>query len=229
MNRVGLLIIATNKYEIFIEPLLRSVEKYFFANEPIDIYLFVDKTYNVKHDDRLSIVQIPIEHKPFPYASLYRYKYFDTFKSFLTSEYLYYLDVDMKIVGSIGDEILEDIVSVKHPGFYKGGWGSNGCDPKSKAWLPINLCHDYKAGGFQGGKRDVYLEACNLLNNRINDDESKGIMAIWHDETHWNWYLKRIATNLIELPPSYCYPESWKIPFPKKILALDKDHAKMRS
>jgi histo-blood group ABO system transferase len=40
----------------------------------------------------------------------------------------------------------------------------------------------------------------------------------------------------VELTPSYCYPESvklnptsWNIPFEPKILALEKNHAEVRS
>lgn len=30
------------------------------------------------------------------------------------------------------------------------------------------------------------------------------------------------------LSPAYCYPQSWRLPFPRKIIALDKNHAAMR-
>jgi hypothetical protein len=33
----------------------------------------------------------------------------------------------------------------------------------------------------------------------------------------------------LELTPSYCYPESWDMPFDKKLLALDKDHEEYRN
>lgn len=232
MNKVGLLIIATGKYDIFIEQLLRSVESYFFKYENVDIYLFVDKEYKIGHSLRLNIIQIPIEHKPFPYATLYRYKYFDDNKEVLTSEYLFYLDVDMRIVADIKEEILGDIVCVQHPGFYKGGWGSQNCNPKSLAYLPSGLWQDYKAGGFQGGKNENYLTACKILNVRIQNDEARGVIAEWHDETHFNWYLKMKAINIKTLSPSYCFPESaWAkdLPFEKKIIALEKNHKEIRS
>ena len=31
------------------------------------------------------------------------------------------------------------------------------------------------------------------------------------------------------LDPSYCYPESWDLPFPKRLLALDKHHEEIRA
>ena len=84
----------------------------------------------------------------------------------------------------------------------------------------------YYAGGFQGGKTDIYLKACETMASDIETDEKNGVMAVWHDESHWNQYLYLHEHK--ELSPSYCYPESWKLPFPKKLLALDKNHADIR-
>lgn len=230
MNRVGLLLIATGKYDIFLKPLLDSVDKFFFKNENIDIYIFSDKPLDLEYQ-RMNIEVLEIAHYPFPYATLYRYKHFDKYKDVLTSDYLFYLDVDMKIVGKVDEEILGDIVCVQHPGFWHGGWGSSNCSPDSLAWLSKEKHFEYKAGGFQGGKREIYLEACNILNARIQDDESRNVLAEWHDETHWNWYIKTLAKNIKTLDAGYCYPEAnWAkgMPFVKRILALDKEHEKIR-
>jgi hypothetical protein len=229
--RVGLLLIATGEYDRFLKPLIDSADRFFFKGEPIDIYIFADKPYNEKHSERINIQVMEIKHYPFPYATLYRYKHFDQYKDVLTSDYLFYLDVDMLFVDHVGSEILGDLVCVQHPGFYKGGWGSSGCDKRSLAYLEPHLCKDYKAGGFQGGRREGYLEACNILNARIQDDERRNVMAEWHDETHWNWYLKTLAKNIKILSPSYCFPQAiWAkgMLFQKKILALEKNHAEVR-
>ncbi len=90
------------------------------------------------------------------------------------------------------------------------------------------MWNGYKAGGFQGGKKLPYLRMAGELDKRISIDEELGVMAEWHDETHWNWFLQMRAKNVKTLDPSYCYPESWSLPFPKRLLALDKNHAEMR-
>ena len=229
--RIGLLLVATGKYDIFLQPLIDSVDKFFFRNDPITIYLFTDKVeIKLIHSVRINIVIIPTEHKPFPYATLYRYKYFSGASNLIDTDYVFYSDVDMRFVAEVGREILGDIVCVQHPGFYKGGWGSEGCSPDSLAYLDPIYRKEYKAGGFQGGETKTYIRACGILCERINDDESRGVMAEWHDETHWNWYLKIMCNDnqVIVLSPSYCYPESWSIPFKKKLLALDKNHVEIR-
>lgn len=227
-NRVGLLLIATGKYDVFLKPLLDSVDKFFFPNERIDIYIFTDKPLAFEYK-RMDITYLQIPHKTFPYATLYRYKYFDHYRYAIHSQYIFYSDVDMRFVGLVGEEILGEIVAVQHPGFYKGGWGSANCNPESLAYLPKEQQHGYVAGGFQGGETEKYLRACNVLNARIQDDERRGVMAEWHDETHWNFFIKTLAPHAKILDPSYCYPESWKLPFPKRLLALDKNHAQIRS
>lgn len=232
MARVGLLLIATGKYDQFVGPLLASAEKYFFRGEEVDIYLFSDKPYTKPVEQtRFNLQVMEIKHYPFPLATLYRYKHFDAYRNVIKSEYVFYLDVDMEFVSEVGPEILGEIVCVEHPGFYRGGWGSENCSPDSLAYLPKEARKGYKAGGFQGGAREKYLEACNILHARIMDDESRGIMAEWHDETHWNWYLKTLAPKAKVLSPSYCFPEAnWakNMPFPKKIMALEKNHAEIR-
>lgn len=230
--RVGICLIATGKYDMFLNQLITSLDKHFFKGQIIDVYLFSDKHHNDKYSDRVKIIQTKIDHKPFPYATLYRYKYFDTHKDVFVSDYLFYLDVDMRLVADVGEEILGDIVCVQHPGFYAGGWGSTNCDRRSLAYLPQDKWVGYKAGGFQGGSRRKYLTICEVLAWRISEDEKKGVMAEWHDETHWNWCLKTqelFNPEIKILSPAYCYPETASLPFDKKILALNKDHAFVRS
>lgn len=226
--KIGLLLIATNKYDVFVQQLIDSVDKFFFRNDNITIYLFTDKKIEVVHSDRISVVTIPITHEPFPLCTLHRYKYFTEARNLIDCDYLFYSDVDMRFVDEVGREILGDIVCVTHPGFYKGGWGSNGCDVRSHAFLDVQYRTDYKAGGFQGGKKEKYLAACVVMSTLISEDEKIGVMAEWHDETFWNWYLKSMAKIIKVLDAGYCYPESWHLPFVKKLLALDKEHDKLR-
>lgn len=226
--KIGLVLIATGKYDVFLQPLIDSVDKFFFRGDEITIYLFTDKTPKLIHSDRIHTTIIATEHKPFPYPTLYRYKYISSIAENIYTDYLFYCDVDMRFVDLVGREILGDIVCVQHPGFYKGGWGSDGCDERSLAYLPKELCFDYVCGGFNGGRRKPFLEMCSILNDRISKDEKNGVMAIYHDETHFNWYIKKMAKNIHKLNPSYCYPELWKIPFIKRILALEKNHKEIR-
>ncbi len=239
MKTVGILLISTGKYHIFLQPLINDIEKHFFKGWNIEIYLFSDRENKIKHSDRINIVHIPTEHKPFPYPTLMRYSFFSNAVDKIKSDYLYYLDVDMSIVGNVREEILPDgindggLVVTHHPGFYNGGWGSMNVHKESKAWIPENQRKVYFAGGFNGGTTKAFLKMSKELSDNILDDESRGVMAEYHDESHMNAYMS--TRNPKKLTPEYCMVEEqhlrekWEINhFVPKIIALKKDHKKIR-
>jgi histo-blood group ABO system transferase len=86
----------------------------------------------------------------------------------------------------------------------------------------------YFAGGFNGGSSYQYLKMAKYISNNIDVDYSKNLIAIWHDESHMNRYFIDNPPTKI-LSPSYCYSESVKIPFKRRLVALDKNHNKIRS
>lgn len=232
--KIGLLLIATGKYDVFLQPLIDSVDKYFFKDDDVDIFLFADKVPNIVHSDRLKITHIPTEHKPFPYSTLYRYKYFYNSRYLITNtDYVFYCDVDMLFVDHVGREILPaytGLVAVNHPGFAKtGGWGSPNTFKESRAYVAPENRGPYCAGGFQGGHTFSYLTACAVLDLNIDADESNGVMAEWHDESHWNSLLSVKGYQDVKiLSHEYCMSDS-DISGEPKLLALTKDHAALRS
>lgn len=124
--KIGLFIVCTGKYHVFIDQLFTSISKYFMVDHLIDIILITDRPNDdFKTYDRILITTVPVQHKPFPYPTLYRYKYFlEAYQYMLVNEiktdYLFYCDVDMRFENNVGNEILSDITAVVHPGFFKG-------------------------------------------------------------------------------------------------------------
>jgi len=234
---IGFLIVCTGKYHVFLKPLLDSIDKYCFHGTEINIYLFSDTVYNIKTSNRMFLRYINVEHKPFPYPTLFRYKFFGSNANKMNCDYLFYLDVDMLIADEIGSEILpadsgSGLVATLHPGFYKGGgsWNNN---PNSKAFIPEELRIKYYCGGFQGGETNAYLSACSVMAYNIDEDDKNNCRAEWHDESHWNKYL--VGKDFKALSPSYCMPESERAridyrinDLPVKIIALDKQHIEIR-
>lgn len=236
---IGILLIATNKYSQFVQPLIDSIEKYFLLNHDITIHLFTDKLF-IANTIRCKFKQYSIPSYGFPQATLYRYKIFTEHAVFLSdSDYLFYLDVDMKVVDFVDNEILGDrLTAVHHPGFYKSGYGSSNCNPKSNAFVPKEKQYFYFAGGFQGGETKEYLSLCASLNDRIDEDEKNNVIAEWHDESHFNWYLNVFlyGCSFRKMTPSYCMVEDierrklWGINhLEPKIIALNKNHKEIRN
>lgn len=223
---IGLLIIATNKYVQFLPNLIESADKYFLVDKDVEYFIFTNKELDIKSNRKISYVSI--EHKEWPWMTLGRYKIFTLNQDLLSNkDYLFYTDSDMLFCDLIGDEILSDRVATTHPG-YLGGRGTPETNNFSLACVKTYEDMQYFAGGFNGGTSYEYLKMSKTLSNNIDIDYSNGIIAIWHDESHMNrYFIDNQPTKILD--PGYCYGESMNIPFKKRLLALDKNHEKIRN
>lgn len=220
---VGLLVVATNKYIQFVQPLVESAERHFLKNHQVTYFIFTDqepiplRNTNYVFQKRLG----------WPFDTMHRYHiYYQNRELFEGQDYLFAIDADMLFVDGVGDEILGERVATLHPGFI-GQKGSYETNPYSRACIQSGEGKYYFAGGFYGGTRDAFLHILKTNIIQIERDLDRGIIAVWHDESHWNRYCIDYPPTLI-LSPSYCYPENWKLPYPKKLLALDKEHEEIR-
>lgn len=225
--KIAICIIATNNYKGFIPLLTKSICEYFLINHQIELHIFADEgEIEIYEDERVKPFVYKIPSYKFPYASLYRYAIMT--KVDYDTDYIFYLDADMCIVDFVGDEILGDIVAVRHPGYFRGG-GSWETNRRSSAYIPIEKRIKYYCGGFNGGETETFVKAMEMMRDIIEYDEKRGVMAIWQDESHLNKLFADMPELLHELDPSYCMPEpmhkriDWGINnFKPKILALEK-------
>lgn len=241
--KIGILLIATNQYKQFIEQLLKSVNEYFFFGKQLNVYLFIDDTsYEFVTPSRMNVQLFKIESLKFPYATLFRYHLFSKVKKHLDCDYLFYSDADMRFVDFVGEEILpidllkeNQIVAVRHCGFYGKGGGAWETRKESTAYIAPEKRIKYYAGGIQGGSKGAYLSACETMRDNIDTDRKNGVISVWHDESHWNHHLSERLGNFRELNPSYCMVEEitkrreWLVDsFSPKIIALAKNHEEIR-
>jgi len=174
-----------------------------------------------------NIVKIHQERLGWPYDTMMRYEMYYNAKELLEKmDYLFACDADMLFVDTVGDEILGKQVATQHPGFV-GKRGTYETRKISTAYIGPKEGKYYFAGGFNGGSSSEFLKRSKTMTENTYKDLEKNIVAIWHDESHLNRYLIDNPPTVI-LTPSYCYPERWKLPYHKRLLALDKNHAKMR-
>jgi histo-blood group ABO system transferase len=181
-----------------------------------------------------------------------RFHVYYKYKTILAGmDYLYASDVDMLFVNDVGDEIIGDLVATISPGFYRTGRSEDyERNEKSLACVPAGYGKHYFAGGFWGGRKDNFLTACLTCALRIAKDLGAGVIAKYHDESHWNHYCMKTPPTVV-LTPEYCAPESrvWytidgiqfecaackpdrveytsvdgAVSYPKRLVALDKDH-----
>lgn len=220
---IGLLVVATGKYISFVEPLIQSAEKYFCTNHHITYFIFTDG--DLQESER--VIKIFQPRLGWPFDSMMRYHIYEAHQDLIaTQDYLFACDADMLFVNEVGSEILAERVATLHPGFI-GRRGSYETNPHSLAYVSMEEGDYYFAGGFYGGTAKELLNIARVNAARIDEDLNRGVIAIWHDESHWNRYCIDHKPTLI-LSPSYCYPEDWHLNYPQKLLALNKNHQEMR-
>lgn len=101
-----------------------------------------------------------------------------------------------------------------------GTWESR---KESLAYVPRNSRRDYVCGGTWLGTRDSIIEMSRELAERVDQDFSEGIIAIYHDESHLNWYA---ANYKVEIgSPSLCFEPTYPqlIGIPPVIRAVNKN------
>lgn len=222
-KKVGLLVVATGKYIEFVQPLIHSADRYFCPEDEVTYFIFTDG----KVSDAPHIITFYHERVGWPYDTMMRSAmYLEHHDELEKMDYLFACDADMLFVDTVGHEIFSDRVATLHPGFV-GKYGTYEHRSSSKAYVARGEGNYYFAGGFYGGTSKEFLKMTRRMVKNINKDLSKNIIAIWHDESHLNRYFIDNPPTRI-LSPSYCYPESWELPYHKRLLALDKNHSEFQ-
>ena len=229
---IGFLIVATGKYDVFLWPLIQSIEKYILPNNRKFYNIFSNKNIDLPIDN---YEVFNIEHKPFPYPTLYRFHFFDKYINQIIGDQLVYIDADTIITNNIGTEIIYPKVVTQHCG-YVNRRGTFETRNESMACVNHNAGKNYYGGGFYSFSRDQFYELMSSCISIIDTDNAKGIIPVWHDESALNKYMTTVTPNRV-LSPSYHYPEniehiyeSWggKEKYVCKILLLNKNHKEIR-
>lgn len=238
---VGLLLISTGKYHQFINPLLETINKHFFKDDNLSVFLFTDDIkQSINWPERVNYKLVNhVEHEPWPSSTLNRYEYFSSVRNQIYTyapDYVFYVDVDSLFVKDFSIHLKRGIlIAIHHCGFANGGWGSVNTPENSTAFLSPEEYqgNPYYMGGFQGGCTKTYLQACLTIRDNIREDKQNNVMAEWHDESHWNAYLlknKELYSSFMRIGPTFYMAEEMPDAQEKAtILALQKNHLEIRS
>jgi hypothetical protein len=228
MKKIGILYICTGEYDKFWNDFFSHSQKYFLNDCELHYFIFTDSNELLSNKNN-NIHAIYQEKMEWPYPTLLRYKIFtDNKDAFTNMDYLIFCNANLLFQKEI---VLEELFGNKkmlatlHPGYFnktvdKFPYENN---EKSLAYINRNERSKYVCGGFNGGARESFLLMSKLLSDNINEDISNNIIALWHDESHFNNYVEnnRDLFNIIDA--SFCYPESRNLKLDKKIIVLDKD------
>lgn len=232
--KLAILYICTGAYNRFFEGFYESAEKYFLHDK-------AEKDYFVFTDDLMlsnarNVHLIERKCQGFPADSLFRFEMFMQVKEqLLAFDYIYFFNANAEFRQPVNEEILPD-----ETGLAMGLW-YNQEKPWWNPWrildLPAFFCYernkkslayippfekDYKQfmGGLNGGRAKEYLEMIETLSRNIRTDYENGIIAIAHDQSHINAYMRTHQCK--ELPRELTWPEEWSASFEPKIVFRDK-------
>lgn len=214
MIKVSIVLIATGKYVYFLPNLFESL-RLFLPQTNKNIYIWTDREKEIPESD-FPVIITKIYRKGFPGDTLYRFRYFNMRKNeLLNSDFCFYMDVDLEIIKQIDNNFLpteKKMIVIKHPGSSRvvKEQTKNDCSLEknrfSNAFVE-NQVHPYVCGGFFGGCSDEFIKMSIELDRRIKEDDRKEILAIYHDESHLNWYINNFP-DLFEIRDCrYAYPE----------------------
>lgn len=227
--KVAILYICTGKYEIFWKDFYLSCETYFLPDSEKHYFVFTDSGSIDFEQDNPRIHRIHQENFGWPGNTLRRYEIFLSIeKSLERFDHLFYLNANLLFLRPVtaGDFLpqgSEHLVACLHPGYYnkKRRRFTYEKNPHSLAYISRTEGRHYFAGGINGGRASYFIEAMKTMNSSIANDLRRGIVAVWHDESHWNKYLLDRSDVKI-LHPGYLYPEGLQLPYEQIILIRDK-------
>ena len=228
--KIAILYICTGKYEIFWKDFYLSCEKNFIPGAEKEYFVFTDaETLDFENKNK-NIHKIFQTNLGWPNNTLMRFDMFKKIKKdLMTRDYMFFFNSNLIFQEEItSTEFLpqdgENLVACIHPGFFdkkrkKFTYEKN---PLSKAYIPEDKGRFYFAGGINGGRTTAFLEAMDVMDANIKEDTKNNVIAVWHDESHWNRYLLD-RQDVKMLHPGYLYPDGMKLPFAKKISIRDKN------
>ena len=230
MKRLAILYICTGKYIVFWKEFYSSTKKCLLSNTEKHYFVFTDADRLPIGEDDENVHRIYQKDLGWPGNTLYRFRMFKTIQDQLQEfDYIYFFNANYVCLEDINEEEFlpecDELVVTLHPSyyFYKPYELPYDRNPKSTAhisYFDLRSLH-YFCGGLNGGGRKSYLKLINDIDKKIEIDDRKGVIALWHDESHLNKYMLKQKRYKI-LSPSYACPEEWKIPFEPKLLLLEK-------
>lgn len=225
---IGVLYVCTGKYAIFWDDFYFNSKKYLFTDCDITFFVFTDNQ-EILETERSDVVCFSTNAEPWPFPTLMRYRTFLSVEPmFNCVDYLLFCNANLRFNSSIN---YKDVFGTKglfatvHPG-YEGKMAHTfpyENNPMSRAYTEIRA-KEYVCGGFNGGKKGEFLDLCRTLNDRIHEDLADGIIAIWHDETHFNRFYAENIQKFNLISSDYCFPEGWDDKRLSRVTVLNKEH-----
>jgi hypothetical protein len=86
------------------------------------------------------------------------------------------------------------ILNLPRAPWHLGTWETRA---ESRAFVDIEKRKRYVHGAVWFGRPAAFASMCNLLSLNVERDRQKELIAIWHDESHLNWYAAHHEVGIL--------------------------------
>ena len=185
--------ICTGKYEMFWDNFYVGCENLFYPDLEKHYFVFTDSNRILQNHPQN--VETFFQRKAgWPFDTLLRFQWFLSVQDKISEEDIcYYFNANSKFLKPITSNIINlpdkgaPLIfwcHTRHEDDYSGISFHPERNPNSLAFVPEGTpCRCY-GGGFFGGIATEFINMCRVLRDNISVDLSKGIIAIWHDQSH---------------------------------------------
>ena len=229
--RIAVIYICTGNYSVFWEGFYQSSQQYFYPEIEKDYYVFTDDDKLIRSGWATSHIFTYFQRKAgWPYDTLMRFNLFSIIQDRLKQyDYCYFWNANAMFVRRIDESVIpfpneeRNVLLWRHTWAYDDEYAQSfdpEPNPKSEAFYPKgDYCHDY-GGGFFGGTSAGFIKMSLTLRDRIARDLSKGIIALWHDQSH----ILKYGTEIIpmEVPKDVVVSEEYCEGRNPYVIFLDK-------
>ncbi|WP_052466674.1 glycosyltransferase family protein [Beduini massiliensis] len=230
MTKIAILYIGIGKYSVMWDDFFESAEKYFLSDNKYEKNYFVFTDDPILLNSNLSRVKfIEVNNFGWPGNTLYRFHMFDLINEDLKYyDFCYFFNANALFIKPLSEELIpregSDMIFAKHFRFEKSNPLQFPLDRNKKSTAYVEWGDegkDYIQACFFGAKTSRFLDITKTPKKNIEIDDSNGICALWHDESHLNKYIINKTYTIIDY--TFVYPESLTLSYPPNLLMRSKE------
>jgi len=226
--RIGIFSIFTGDYKVFYRRFVKNMRTCFFKDNKRKWVILSDVHLKRNRFLRKQTKTRIVPNDPWPYNTLNRFHYFRdiVYKEFKDLDYVFFINSNAKCCDhiTVNDiDLNKDFTFVLHDNHthedalqkpFERNTASTAC------YIDNWINPDYIGGRFIGAKPSKFLEMSNKLIENIEIDNQNNVMAIFHDESHLNWFYntnkETLNYNLLDInyhiPEQHAYREHFTHP-----------------
>ena len=202
---IGIYGIFIGSYIELLPNFIKQVESNFCPTQLKKFFIVSDCSLEESPivQNKLNVEWLIVQKIGWPYETLYRFHYFLQFTTIKECSHIFFLNSNIQLQSIVDSEMLPippyQLTFVLHRCHSKNTDSTkcNSMESNSQSTCYIPPCHNlrYIIGGLFGGTTFQFMKLCCSLAHDVFVNEDHNHIAIWHDETHLNYYVNRVLNN----------------------------------